>query len=412
MLRWADRLSELDKVSPEIARKLIDTLFSQKGSLLAGAVSSVLLGLIGYFGTGSPWYLAACVVAACIFAWRLRQGRAYARGRDSATPLAWARRFILAGWVAAASWGTWGAVVLFEPKKSLVIMVIGVLAANTAGVAVRNSAIRAVADGQILLTLVPLLVCCVLSDDIYLNIFAGFVALHIYSALVLSKFLHRQTLQLLLRDEEKSDLVRRLEVAKQELEVINQHLETLVATDALTDVANRRAFNLASAREWRRSARDGTPLSLLILDIDNFKAFNDFYGHQAGDDCLCQVAALIRSVVRRPGDMLARYGGEEFVVILPNTYLDDAVRLADHIVAVVAGRELIHDASPFGYVTVSVGVACTIPDLSASVERLTARADAALYAAKRGGRNRVHAAEEADMARQGVGGEPSASAAV
>jgi diguanylate cyclase (GGDEF)-like protein len=412
MLRWADRLSELDKVSPEIARKLIDTLFSQTSSLLSGAVAFVLLGLIGYLGTGSPWYLAAFVLAACILAWRLRQWRAYARARDLATPLAWARRFVLAGWVAAATWGAWGTVVLFEPRKSLVIMVIGVLSANMAGAAVRNSAIRVVADGQIFLTLMPVLICCALSGDIYLNIFAGFIALHIYTALALSKFLHRQTLQLLHRDEEKSDLVTRLEVAKQELEVINQHLETLVATDALTDVANRRAFNLASAREWRRSAREGTPLSLLILDIDNFKAFNDFYGHQAGDDCLRQVAAVIGSVVRRPGDMLARYGGEEFVVILPNTNLDDAVRLADHIVAVVAGRELTHDASPFGYVTVSAGAACAVPTLSSSVERLTALADAALYAAKRGGRNRVHAAAEVGIARQGAGSEPSTSAAL
>jgi diguanylate cyclase (GGDEF)-like protein len=412
MLRWADRLGELDTVSPSIARKLIDTLLvRQTTSLLTGAAAFVVLGLISFIGTGSPWYLAALAIALCICFWRLYQARSYARAPDSAPPVAWARRFLCAGWVAAASWGAWGTVVLFEPDRTLVVVVIGVLSANMVGAAVRNSAIRAIANGQVFLALTPLLVCCAISDDIYLNAFAAFVAVHIYTALTLTRFLHRQTLQLLTHDEEKSNLVARLEIANQELEVINEHLETLVVTDALTGTANRRAFDLAFAREWRRSAREQTPLSLLILDIDNFKAFNDRYGHQAGDKCLRQVAAAIGSALRRPGDMLARYGGEEFAVILPNTNLYDAVRVAHNIVAMVAERKLVHEESPFGFVTVSAGAACIVPDLDANIERLTGLADAALYAAKRGGRNRVHAAEDGGVERQGVAREPVASLA-
>ncbi len=409
MLRWAEGLGELDAVSAGIARRLVDTLLlHQRASLLTSAVAFIVLGLVSFIGTGSPWYVAALVVALCILFWRLHQARSYARAPDSATPVAWARRFLRAGWVAAASWGAWGTVVLFETDRTLVVVAIGVLSANMVGAAVRNSAIRAISDGQIFLALTPLLVCCAISDNIYLNVFAAFVALHIYAALALTSFLHRQTLQLLTHDEEKSDLVVRLELANQELEVINEHLETLVATDALTAVANRRAFDLASAREWRRSAREQMPLSLLLLDIDNFKAFNDRYGHQAGDICLRQVAATIGSALRRPGDMLARYGGEEFIVILPNTNLYDAVRLAHNIVSVVAERNLIHEESPFGCVTVSAGAACSIPDLKTTIERLTGLADAALYAAKRGGRNRVHAAEDVGAEQQWLAHEPVA----
>jgi two-component system chemotaxis family response regulator WspR len=185
--------------------------------------------------------------------------------------------------------------------------------------------------------------------------------------------------------------------------VINRHLETLAAMDALTGVANRRAFDLTSAREWLRAARDGAPMSLLLLDIDHFKAFNDFYGHQAGDACLKAVAAAAASVIRRPADMLARYGGEEFAVILPGIGLEGAVEMAEQIRAAIAHRHFPHDASALGHVTVSIGAACVRPGVGSAVESLTAQADAALYAAKRYGRNRVRAPE-------GVRTEPGVAA--
>jgi diguanylate cyclase (GGDEF)-like protein len=228
--------------------------------------------------------------------------------------------------------------------------------------------------------------------------------MHIAAALALARFLHRQALQLLIQDEEKTELVNRLERAKREaeaisqhLEVANRHLETLAATDALTGVANRRVFDLTAALEWRRAIREQTPMSMLLMDVDHFKAYNDFYGHQAGDTCLREVAATIRSSLHRPGDLLARYGGEEFAVVLSNTELDGAARVAGDLLAAIAGRRLLHEASAFGHVTVSIGAACIPPQADAAVEQLTALADAALYAAKRGGRNRVHAVEQATV---------------
>lgn len=393
MPRSADRLTGLDELPADIAWKLVDTLFQQTTSLIAGASVFMVLAIAGFVGTGSSWYLGGLVYTVSACAWRFWQTRVYSRSRDSATPIIWAWRSIRSGWATAAGWGAWSAVVLFEPEKSIVIMVIGMHAGLVAGGAVRNCAVRAVATGQIVLAAIPLFFACLASGNPYLHVYAGIVALHLVAALTLTKHLHKQTLQLLLKEREASELVARLETANQDLGVTNQHLETLVATDALTGVSNRRAFDLASSREWSRSIREQTALSMLLLDVDHFKAFNDFYGHQAGDGCLQEVALVINSAIHRPGDILARYGGEEFAVILSGTYLDGATQAADRIQEALAARALVHDASPFGYVTVSIGAACMVPNLDEKTESLTGLADAALYAAKRAGRNRVHAAE-------------------
>jgi diguanylate cyclase (GGDEF)-like protein len=399
--RLSDRLTELDAVSPEVAWKLVETLFGQTGPLLMAASVFMVLGVVGFVGTGSPWYLAGFAYTLVVCIWRFWQTRAYAHARDSATPVVWAWRSIRSGCATAAGWGAWSTVVLYEPEQAIVMMVLGMHAGLVAGGAVRNCAVRVAAAGQTLFAAIPLFFACAASDNNYLHVYAGIVALHIVAALTLTKTLHDQTLQLLLKEGEKSDLVARLAAANQDLGVINHQLETLVVTDALTLLANRRAFDLTSAREWQRAAREQIPLSLLLLDIDHFKAFNDFYGHQAGDACLREVASAINSGVHRPGDMLARYGGEEFAVILPGTYLDGAELIAQQICAAVAARALVHEAGAFGHVTISIGAACLVPTQDAAVERLISLADAALYVAKRGGRNRVHAAETSNIAHFG-----------
>ena len=393
MPRINNLLTELEALAPDVAWELVGTLFRQTTAMVSAASVFMVLGIVGYISTGSRWYLVGFAYIFCVFVWRFRQTRLYARARDSATPVTWAMRSIASGWATAAGWGAWSAVVLFDPEKSLTIMVAGMHAGLVTGAAARNCAVPALAIGQIFLSAVPLFFACVASGNPFLRVYAGIVALHLVAALALTKTLHEQTLKLLVQQQEGSDLADRLTIANQDLEVVNQHLETLVATDALTGVANRRAFDLTSAQEWRRSAREQTPLSLLIMDVDHFKAFNDLYGHQAGDQCLQQVAAAAASAIRRPGDVLARYGGEEFAIILPNTYLEGAISVAEAIVAAIEARNLAHDGSTFGRVTVSIGAAGTMPDHEDRVERLTGAADAALYVAKRSGRNRVHATE-------------------
>lgn len=166
-------------------------------------------------------------------------------------------------------------------------------------------------------------------------------------------------------------------------------LQRVAATDALTGLSNRRAFDQQLALEWRRSQRERTPLSLLFIDIDHFKRFNDTYGHATGDEVLAMVAERIRSGTRRAVDLTARYGGEEFAVVLPNTSLDGAVKVAETIRKRVESAGLAHQDTPSGHVTISIGCATWQPPEGGAPADLLAAADAQLYAAKAAGRNRV-----------------------
>lgn len=166
-------------------------------------------------------------------------------------------------------------------------------------------------------------------------------------------------------------------------------MESVATLDALTGLANRRHFDEAIEQEWRRSLREEKPLAVLLLDVDKFKGYNDFYGHVAGDECLRRVAMAICSIPSRSGDLTARYGGEEFVVLLPNTELHSASTVASRIRQAVAELEIPHEVSDFGLVTISIGCAAFVPNQFLSVEGLIKAADEALYTAKHQGRNRV-----------------------
>ncbi|WP_210497303.1 sensor domain-containing diguanylate cyclase [Microvirga antarctica] len=170
-------------------------------------------------------------------------------------------------------------------------------------------------------------------------------------------------------------------------------LSILAATDGLTGLANRRTFDSHLESEWLRAAREDTALSLLLVDIDCFKAFNDAYGHQAGDHCLKSIAQVLAEGVRRPGDLVARYGGEEIAVLLPVTSAKGAARIAEFIRSGVQGMGLPHKHSlPAGVVTISIGAATLFPasePISIGPKDLIAMADKALYGAKLDGRNRV-----------------------
>ncbi|KIL99259.1 GGDEF domain-contatining protein [Paramagnetospirillum magnetotacticum MS-1] len=180
---------------------------------------------------------------------------------------------------------------------------------------------------------------------------------------------------------------------RKEAEIRLRHLAMI---DGLTGIANRRTFDETLGQEWRRASRAGTPLALLMIDVDHFKAYNDHYGHQAGDECLKTVAATLAATAKRPADLVARYGGEEFGVILPGCTLTDAQTLAEKMRLAVAELHLPHLASQTsGEVTISIGVSClnlvaTQGD-SLDTQSLIAEADTALYRAKTSGRNCVSA---------------------
>lgn len=215
----------------------------------------------------------------------------------------------------------------------------------------------------------------------------------------------RLTAAMRLRSRAECSLVS----AREELLDANRRLEVLAAQDQLTGLANRRRFDEVLEREARRAAREGTPLSLLLIDLDYFKGYNDAYGHVAGDACLQAVCSALAQAVQRPGDMAARYGGEELAVVLPNTDKAGAQQVAERLRARIEGLALEHRISRFGHVTASIGVATTQSDEAGATQgatqsatqgttpgstqgaavALVEAADRALYRAKAAGRNCV-----------------------
>lgn len=190
-------------------------------------------------------------------------------------------------------------------------------------------------------------------------------------------------------DRRKAHEEELLEVTRQ-LEEANQNLRRLSFLDGLTGIANRRHFDEILLNEWNRAVRDAMPLSLVILDIDFFKNYNDTYGHQTGDDCLKLVAGSLSGLLKRPGDLAARYGGEEFAAILPNTDMQGAAAIAEMLRSGIEALQIPHSSSSVSaHVTVSAGVASTVPVRTDSPGNLLAAADKALYQAKQSGRNRV-----------------------
>ncbi len=186
--------------------------------------------------------------------------------------------------------------------------------------------------------------------------------------------------------------VTRQKEAEQALEHAMAELAAKASTDGLTGVANRGRFDEVLDQEWRRAMRGGETMALLLIDADHFKAFNDRYGHQAGDTCLKAIASGIAAQIRRPHDLAARYGGEEFAVILPATSLDGALDVGERVRAAIEALDIPHEANADGVVTVSIGVAAAMPTADIAQQGLLEAADAALYSAKRDGRNRVQAA--------------------
>lgn len=173
----------------------------------------------------------------------------------------------------------------------------------------------------------------------------------------------------------------------------NKELQQLSATDGLTGLSNRRMFDELSLREWRRCERMKKPFALVMVDVDNFKLYNDNYGHQAGDECLKAVAAQMLRAAPRASDVVARYGGEEFVFVLGETDMDGAKWVANHVRQRIVELNMPHVGSAFKQVTISCGVASVMPSDKLSLETLLQTADYALYQAKEAGRNKVMGAE-------------------
>ena len=200
----------------------------------------------------------------------------------------------------------------------------------------------------------------------------------------------------------------RLDVAERQLRELSRRAESevieskrLSGVDALSALPNRRVFDETLKKEWARAVRSKQPLAVIMADIDRFKLHNDTYGHQAGDECIRQVAALLRNSLRRPADVAARYGGEEFGIILPGADIAGAAAVAERMRISVEALKLAHVNNVVGHdVTISLGVAVAVPGPEVSTATLVAAADEALYRAKAVGRNQVIVADAAANERE------------
>lgn len=207
------------------------------------------------------------------------------------------------------------------------------------------------------------------------------------SAIIISLLANYQ-----MENDQRANYLRELltEIETIRLKETKAQLEQLSSSDDLTGLANRRHFDACLDAEWKMAVNYRSPLSLLFLDVDDFKPYNDHYGHQAGDVCLRKIAAVLRQTIRRPQDICARYGGEEFVVLLPNTFQENAAQLAENIRKGVERGKIPHIHSrAASYVTVSIGIASMMPRPGLDQNILIEMTDKTLYKAKEMGRNRV-----------------------
>lgn len=193
---------------------------------------------------------------------------------------------------------------------------------------------------------------------------------------------------------QRDEAFQALRELQQDLEKSNEELQKLSSLDGLTGIANRRRFDEFITKECQRSARENTSLSLILIDIDHFKLYNDNYGHLAGDGCLRQVAGALDEIIHRPADLVARYGGEEFGVVLPNTDMEGAIQVAKLLIKKIRSLAIPHKFSEVvDHVTLSMGIASTVACESVSPAELIDQADKAMYRAKDSGRDNFQVAE-------------------
>lgn len=183
--------------------------------------------------------------------------------------------------------------------------------------------------------------------------------------------------------------IQRLLMAEEKLNLAHHDLEHIAKTDSLTELPNRRCFDATLAREWSRACRTGNSVAIILIDIDWFKQYNDYYGHVLGDECLRKIAKLIGQNTNRPTDLAARYGGEEFVILLPETELEGAVKIAEDVRSAIEAAKIEHRGSTLGIVTISAGVTSSHQRSAIVAIDLLEKADSLLYRAKSLGRNRV-----------------------
>ncbi|RVU83590.1 GGDEF domain-containing protein [Leucothrix sargassi] len=377
-------------VMTEIKQEQVTTLYRKTtlgfwGNLALAVILCVLFARLHHTNSAGhlTYYLAGWLViliATCFYRLRVTQQFNPTQFHDSSSIILWANKHILLTTIINTIWGIAGFILMpdnnFAYQVFLTVILFSVLLISIPVLAISRFSYSI----QIIAVLTPLIVSLVIADSLEKDGYLLPVSVVIFAVTLycVSDYIHRTLMEL--RDSQSS-------------------LRKQANTDSLTQISNRRFFDLTFKNEWRRSTRDGMPISMLLVDIDMFSEFNETQGQRAGDNCLKAIASCMEVVTRRPADLAARYSGEEFAVLLPNTTMENAAMLGEKLRAKVESLQIAHPSSEFGVVTVSVGVSCCPPPEEKNSDddeeevmypaMLMNAADNAMFLAKKQGRNRV-----------------------
>jgi diguanylate cyclase (GGDEF)-like protein len=384
--------ARLASIPDAVAWQRTAMVFRQMFPLVFGGLAMTALGGFAYWRTDAVWLLGWALAVPVIFGARLGLTHAYHRRPAADPPRLWARRYALGAWATGAHWGVVALVVVTEPDVLTHLVIIIAQSRFFTHAARRNSPVPEASYGVPVLGLLPMVGACLEVGGTLYTCCAVFTAMVLMASIWIGRTAAAETLARLVSAEERRRLVEQVGRANAELVAANARLVAMARTDALTGLLNRRGFDEALTREWSLARRSSGRLCLLLVDVDRFKQYNDTHGHIAGDACLRRVAQAVAKAEHRPGDIIARYGGEELAVILPDTDGRAGMMVAERLRRAVEALAIPHCGSQ---VTVSIGVASLNRADPATPEALLSLADAALYAAKRDGRNRARLAEAA-----------------
>lgn len=370
---------------------LLDSFVKQTSVVLLGhfLVASINIGLF-WSRINHTFILAWAIFLLFIGLSRWLMKSQYQRHQRRWSPAAWRRLFAVSSLFLGLAWCVWGlhaSMVVELGGIGLSIIVITAAGLVAGAVASTSSSIFSYIcfSGP---TLLPLSVLLLFNDQMETRGIG--LLMVVFFAIT---FRQVQRINGVLQESITNGL--ELEKSKEKTEKLAQELYQLSTVDALTSVTNRRGFNEALSSEWARAKRLNTPLTLLIIDVDYFKTFNDSLGHLAGDECLRLIASTLTHYARRAGEMIARYGGEEFAILLPNATGQEGVKIAEDICEGIARLDIKHPASGVAeHVTVSIGVYGAAPRELDDSQELIKLADHALYEAKAAGRNCVRSSQQ------------------
>ena len=358
-------------------------------STLAGALISYLAIESGHVVVGVVWWLIFFLIN-MMRVWNTSRFFKASKNQEITDYCPWFNRFFLFTFLAGLSWCA-GGIIIGKDLDQLyqVYVLIVVIGVGAAAIPLLGVVHRVLLAFQVPTTIPYLIYLAVIFGDRGTFLIFMF-ALYLIGVTYAINRMDKNLSESLVLQYEKEQLANSLSESNQELQHENEKLETLTLEDELTGVHNRRYFEMQLEAEWKRLSGRNRILTLMVIDIDYFKLYNDTYGHADGDECLKRVAKILKGALQNETDFISRIGGEEFVALLPGVDESRATGLAEHMDRKLKKAGLTHATSPLGdYVTVSIGIASVIPGQGSTALSLFKAADKALYSAKARGRNQV-----------------------